>query len=190
MAAGNRLVFAVLLPLLAAAATYTPEPPTTVNGQVLGDAEDFATVGPARVCLKDMVVSPNKGEVVYLEYLGIHDARLRLVLVDGTYLSLTQGDAFQDQRRQQQGPAIKRPGRSYYLIAGQALPRYQMVTVDGASGESSQMLFLSGTALSGRQSDEAIFDRLSFGADQVKQCDRRFGYGWDGVFWTRPSKAE
>ena len=179
---------AILLPLLAAA--FTPSPPTTVNGQVLGTAEEFATYGPARVCLGDMVVSPNGGEVVYVEYLGIHNARLRLVLADGAQVELVQGDAFLDRRSQGQAPAIERSGQRYYLVESGADPLYQRDAPAGADGESSQMLLLSGSALTGDRSDETIFDRLTFGADQVARCDRRFGYGWDGIFWTRPAAGD
>jgi hypothetical protein len=181
-------VFTALLPLLATA--FTPEPPTTVNGQVLGAAEDFATLGPARVCLQDMIVSPRDGETVYVEYLGIHDARLRLVLADGTHVMLTQSDAFQDQRKPEQEPAIQRLAQRYYLIRDEGARRYQMVSLEGESGEGQYVLFLAGTALSGDLSDEQIFDRLSFSAGEERQCDREFGYGWDGVSWTRPAPTE
>jgi hypothetical protein len=183
-------VLVAALPLLAAA--FTPEPPTTVNGQVLGAAEDFATAGPADVCLQDMVVSPRAGETVYVEYLGIHDARLRLTLADGTFVILTQGDSYRDQRSRDQQPAIERDPQRYYLIGEGSARRYQMVTLESDSDEGQYALFLSGTALTGTRSDEKLLDRLSYGAEKGRHCDREFGYGWDGAFWTNrtPSKPE
>ena len=61
-----------------------------------------------------------------------------------------------------------------------------MVSVEDAD----LVLFLSGSALAGDRSDEQVIDRLSFGDEQHLNCDRRFGYGWDGVFWTRATNEK
>ena len=66
-----------LLAAATAAASDVP-PPRTVNGEVLGSAEDFATSGPARICFASLAIDLEQNERAYLEYSGIHSSQMRI----------------------------------------------------------------------------------------------------------------
>ncbi|MCL6250429.1 hypothetical protein M3P36_05140 [Altererythrobacter sp. KTW20L] len=118
-----------MLPLSASAQVQNP---TTVNGQVLGPVENFTTHGPALVCMEGMGVHVRQGETVYLEYLGIHDGRLRKVMSDGSSLSLAHGDAWVDQRGAED-PAFGADGVHYFQI--DFSPQYQVFLGNGLAHE-------------------------------------------------------
>lgn len=71
----------MVLSLLLAVASV-PEP-RTVNGQVLGTVEQFTTLGPAAVCMRDLRLAPVAGERVTLGYSGIHSGSIRLSTARG-----------------------------------------------------------------------------------------------------------
>lgn len=168
----------LLLPLLAQA---TVEPPRTVNGIELGDAEEFVTPGPATICMREMVISPREGEKAYLAYSGIHNGGIRLVLADGEYVDFTLGEIFRDLRRPDQGPTIRKDEmRVYFFESGPDLT-YQAFAIpewEEADGRWQPLVNVTGTALAGNRSDHPLFERLSFNWDTRASCDRRYDFGW------------
>ena len=67
-----------MLPILLLIAAQQIEPPTTVNGEILGTAEQFATRGPGRVCIGSVSIDLVPGETVLLHVINggleIHEA--------------------------------------------------------------------------------------------------------------------
>lgn len=171
----------VILPMLAQAAV---EPPLTVNEIELGRAEDFATAGPATVCMREMVISPQPGETAYLTYSGIHNGGIRLVLADGDYIDFIYGEIFRDQRTSGQRTALRTEGMRVYRYDDDRGPDvdYQ-VHVDlpatgWGDGGWQPLVNVSGTALADNRADTRLFDRLSFDLDVEAACDRRYNFGW------------
>jgi hypothetical protein len=179
----------VIMPLLAQAAV---EPPRTVNGIELGDAEDFATVGPATVCIREMVVTPRSGETAYLAYSGIHNGGIRLVLADGEYVDFTYGEIFRDQRTPGQRMSLRTDGMRVYRYDDDRGPEvdYQVhVDLPATQWDSvgwEPLVNVSGTALAGNRSDTALFARLSFNLDVEAACDRRYNFGWGVILEGEP----
>jgi hypothetical protein len=168
-----------LLIMLAAQAAV--EPPRTVNGIEVGRPENFATHGPARVCMRDMVLSPREGETAYLSYSGIHNGGLRLVLANDEDIEFTLGEIFIDQRRADQGPTFRTPEMRVYLIERGSEVFYQIhgrVEVDDGEWRWRPLVNVEGSALGGNRRDDDIFRRLSLDGDKGAHCDRRYNFGW------------
>jgi hypothetical protein len=174
-----------LLPWLLAQAVV--EPPRTVNGIELGDADDFATPGPATVCMEQMTVTPRQGETAYLSYSGIHAGSIRLVLTDGDYVEFAHGDNWADQRPGGQRPAyVDDKVRIYRFEDGREV-RYQVFAPsEWDQGRQRAVVLITGTGLSGNRFDERIFDRMSLTGGGDMHCDRRYGYGWDSILGDEP----
>jgi len=177
-------ILAAFLPILAQSAV---EPPRTVNGIELGDAENFATPGPAVVCMDRMTISPREGETAHLSYSGIHAGTIRLILADGDYVDFAHGDAWADQRRAGQGPAHVDGELRYYRFEDGREVRYQVFAPsEWAEGRRRATVNISGTGLSGNRFDERLFDRMSLTAGDEANCDRRYDYGWDIILGDEP----
>ncbi|TIX49691.1 hypothetical protein [Alteraurantiacibacter aquimixticola] len=157
--------------------------PMTVNGHVLGKAEDFATRGPATVCMEGMRVTVAEGETAYLEYLGIHNGRLRLVLANDSALILAHGDSWADLRRDGQQPSFHHQNAVYFQIDSTSDYQIFLTTEDGAL-HRSPVLNLHGSALKGTGEDVEAVERVTFGQPDWNGCDKRFGYGWDGIVYS------
>ena len=179
----------VILPMLAQAAI---EPPLTVNEIELGDAEDFATAGPATVCMREMVIAPQAGETAYLTYSGIHNGGIRLVLAGGDYVDFTYGEIFRDQRKSGQRTSLRTEGMRVYRYdddRGSEVD-YQvhvdLPATDWGDGGWEPLVNVSGTALAGNRSDTGLFERLSFNMDVESACDRRYNFGWGVILEGEP----
>lgn len=161
--------------------------PRTVNGQVIGPAEDFATAGPATICLQDLTLAVAEGETAHLEYLGIHSGSVRLVLEDGSFLTLSHGDSFADGRTVGQRPDLVVGDAAYFRV-----PERNVVQVFRAEGSeapaSSPVLILSGPALEVAAGEHRASEHIAFGGEGERDCTRRYGYGWDGIFWSHPDR--
>lgn len=181
-------MFGLVLPILAQVAV---EPPRTVNNLELGDAEDFATPGPATVCIREMVVSPQAGETGYLAYSGIHNGGIRLILSDGEFVEFTYGEIWRDQRKPGQRTALRTEGmRVYRYDADQREVSYQvhvnLPATEWDDGGWQPLVNVSGTALAGNRNDTRLFDRLSFNLDVEAACDRRYNFGWGVLLGDEP----
>ena len=174
----------IILSLIATALAQA-EPPRTVNGEVFGTAADYRTRGPARLCLAHSRFDAARGETVYLDYLGIHHGGFR-VRTRRSHYSLMEGDSWATPRGEA-GRAIRgtrhrrvvrypSPDGPRYLIYGRT---------DYAPDRDQPVLWVSGPGLTGTHSDRAILDRIDVEFSDFDSCDRRFGYGWDGIFATR-----
>jgi hypothetical protein len=150
------------------------EPPRTVNDAMLGDAADFVTSGPARVCVGRTSVDLIKGEKAFLDYLGIHWGAIRVVGPKGTFL-VKDGDSWSqpksaDLLEDEVGRTVhreRRDGAFAYLIYG---PGYY-------PGERNRpAAWVSGKAFRGLR-DESILRRVKI-AKAPKGCARSFEYGW------------
>lgn len=172
----------VILPILAQAVVV---PPRTVNGIELGDAEDFATAGPATICIREMVVSPRSGETAFLAYSGIHNGGIRLVLADGKFVEFTYGEIFRDLRKPSQGTSLRTDGMRVYRHDDDRGPgvEYQVHVefppTEWDDGGWLPLVNVAGTALSGTRADTHLFERLSFNLDPKAACDQRYEFGWD-----------
>ena len=165
----------MLLPLLALVAAQDVPPPRTVNGIVLGTADEFSVAGPARVCLGDTSIDIVPGETAYLDYSGIHWATIRVVGRNGTFI-VRQGPFLEPRRarlhedfRERTIARYRDQGRPAYLIysptpwpAGEDLPRVK----------------IEGDAL-GHARDGEILDRIRINPSEPDNCARRFDYGWE-----------
>ena len=179
------MVVLALVPWILAQAAG--EPPRTVNGIELGEAEDFATPGPAMVCMAEMIISPRQGETAYLSYSGIHNGSIRLVLADGDYVDFAHGDAWADQRRGGQRPAHVDGEVRYYRFEDGREVRYQVFAPsEWDEGRLRAVVNISGTGLSGNRFDERILDRMSLAGSDEARCDRQYGYGWDIILGDEP----
>lgn len=173
------VLFSLLPWILAQAAV---EPPRTVNGIELGEADDFATTGPAKVCMREMVIAPQAGETAYLSYSGIHNGGIRLVLSSGEFVDFTYGESFRDMRRPGQGTSIRAKDMRVYLYKDGREVSYQvhaeLPETEWSDGGWQPLVNVSGTALSGNRSDARLFERLTFNLDVKAACDRRYDFGW------------
>jgi hypothetical protein len=179
----------VILPMLAQAAV---EPPRTVNEIELGDAGDFATAGPATVCMREMVIAPQPGETAYLTYSGIHNGGIRLVLSNGEYIDFTYGEIFRDQRKSGQRTSLRAEGMRVYRYDDDRGPDvdYQvhadLPATDWSDGGWQPLVNVSGTALSGNRNDAHLLERLSFNLDVEAACNRRYNFGWGVILEGEP----
>jgi hypothetical protein len=166
-------VVPLLLPLLLVQAA---DPPRAVNRAAPGQAKDYATRGPARVCVGTTMVDLLAGETAYLDYLGIHGGGVRIVGPKGRF-SVTDGNLwlrpkhpklFKDER----GRIVERRRRggrsSYFLYArfGQE------------QGKERPKVLIEGDAL-GKGRASAVLARISFAEKKATGCDRAFDYGWE-----------
>lgn len=167
-----------LLLALALQPADLPAPPRTVNGQIIGTAEEFRTMGPARVCLLETSVDLLEGEAAYLDYLGIHAGAIRVVGPRGTFL-VREGDAWAEPRGGHLGEDWR--GRTIARHRQNGRPRYLIYAASdyGRDGESPRT-WVEGDAL-GRSRDRTILDRINVHPGKPAGCQRRFGYGWDSI---------
>lgn len=174
----------ILLSLVAAISAQV-EPPRTANGGVLGTAAEFRTRGPARLCLKHSGFDAARGETVYLDYLGIHAGGVRVHTRRSRY-SVTEGDTWGTPRGEA-GRAIR--GTRHRRVVRYASPDGPQYLIYGRPDYSPNrdhpVVWLRGPALTGTNSDRRILNRIDVQLTDFDSCDRRFGYGWDGVFATR-----
>lgn len=172
----------VFLALLLAAVQV--EPPTTVNGDVLGKPEDFATAGPARVCLRDIAVTAKRGETVYLAYAGIHTGTLRLATggrtIDFTHLESGIGPTRSARL------VGHRTGVTLFRYVEGHTPRYiARISPADANGGTS-IVRIGGSGLAGTDGAGKVWKHLSISTAEVGGCDRTYSYGWDMLFGEEP----
>lgn len=171
---------------LVAAFLGQPEPPRTVNDQVLGQTEDFATAGPARVCIGRTSIDIVAGETAYLDYLGIHWGIVRVEGPHGIYRIRVGGwqppeASFRIIRQTPDLEIERHPlrGRSRYLFWGR---------VDGEP-RTRAIAWLEGDALNGSTRDLGILHRIDVNLSDPQSCRRRFNYGWGVVMGEEPPET-
>lgn len=160
------------------------EAPTTVNGSVLGKAEEYRTDGPGRVCIRDMVVTVKPGQAAYLAYAGIHNGTIRLI--EGTRLA--------DFRYGEIWKRPKRLGRRIDTRGGSVILRkpfehklaYLVAVPDAdAEGQLKPRIWISGSLLTGGKDDITLLEQVSVGTAPTG-CDRTYAFGWSMVFGEEP----
>lgn len=165
-----------LAALLLLAAAQPPEPPRTVNGEIIGKAEDYMIVGPGRVCLGSTIVDLEAGETAWLDYLGIHWRGIRVSGAKGSF-QVKMGGAWAEPRGESrfyedwQGRTIyrgRRDGRPRYLIYGSLDP----------SEKEWPLVWVEGDAL-GRSRDGSILNRITISRGEPSGCRRQFDPEWD-----------
>lgn len=164
--------------LLALLVVLQSEPPRTVNDQILGTAEEFRRHGPASICLHSTRIRLEPGETSELDYLGIHIGRVRIKTPRGDLL-VSEGDAWASPKRSERVFDTD-TGHIDRVGSGQKL-RYLIFAPTDYSSRPTARVWISGTALSGHERDLKILDRIEVTKEQPKQCDQRFGYGWDFI---------
>jgi hypothetical protein len=163
--------------LLLIAALQTPEPPRTVNDEILGTAEEFATRGPARVCLMSTSIDLLAAETAYLEYMGIHSVGVRIVGPGGTFRVRVGAwakprSSFRTVRRSR-NMKIQRhrvEGRSRYLFYARS---------EDDEGGMHRVAWVEGDAFDGSLRDRRIYERINVNLADINTCQRRFVYGWE-----------
>lgn len=161
--------------LLALAAQSAEPPPRGVNGTVLGNAEEFRTTGPARICFYRSAVDVAPGETAYLEYLGIHSASIRIVGRNSVYV-VAEGDAWRNPRG---GRRVRdRLGRRIVLHDRADAPFYFIHGRSADMGEAHPLVRVSGSSVTGTARDRTFLERVSVNFADHASCTRRFAYGW------------
>ncbi len=156
-------------------ASVQPEPPKTVNDQVLGEPADFSTNGPATVCLRELAVSASVGETVALTYSGIHNGSLKWDGVDGS-IEFRQSESWLPPRNR--GRLVgNHGGFAIYYKRENGTPAYLAFRPD-EDGEQRLDTRISGTALDGSKRDESLLARLLASGAPSPKCDRTYAYGW------------
>ena len=162
--------------LLAAALVQVPTP-MTVNEQVLGSPEDWSFAGPGRVCMVSTAFDLEAGETAYVDYLGIHIGRLRIIGTLGQ-LDLEERELFLD-------PEL--PGQVMALSRDRTIMRYgrgrdsDVVLISGrdwARGRGRAVLRMAGSALRRTARDYRVLERISYLGEDYSSCTHRFDYGW------------
>lgn len=165
-------MLALLTMMLASA---QPEPPRTVNDQVLGDAADFSTNGPAIVCLRELAVSASAGETVALAYSGIHNGTLKWYGGGGS-IEFHQSEIWLQPRNRGRFMG-NHSGFAIYHKRENGKPVYLAFRPD-EDGEQRLDTRIIGTALDGSKRDESLLARLLASGASSPQCDRTYAYGW------------
>jgi hypothetical protein len=151
-----------------------PEPPRTVNGAVLGTAEDFSTTGPAIICMRELAVEAGAGETVYLGYSGIHNGTLRWQGPQGA-IEFKQSESWQPPRGR--GRLVGEFGH-YSVYRKRDSADLYLAFLAGEEGEMRLDLRIAGGALDGSKRDEPLLKRLLQHSGRSPRCDRTYAYGW------------
>lgn len=161
--------------------------PTTVNGQTLGLSAEYATVGPAKVCMREMSIRAEQGETVYLKYAGIHAGTLTLVSGQQS-VDFTDGEIFAKPKQRGhlvigiEGVRVFRTSRDDELA--------YLVWVPGEGpeeeGNEQPRVWIKGALLTGASGDLKFLSRLKMERSGPKDCDRTYAYGWDVLFGDKP----
>ena len=177
----------MMLLLLLSIAAAQVEPPRTVNGAVLGSAADFATRGPAQVCMREIAITAREGEVAYLGYAGIHSGTLRLVIGE-KYVDFMHGESWGVPKRELR-PVAERSG---YRIAREreGKRRYAiLVSRPDAPEQEKVLVWISGTAVAGSAGRLGLVDRLRVQMPAATGCQRTYAYGWDMLLGEEPVRT-
>jgi hypothetical protein len=159
-----------------AAASQVPAP-TTVNGERLGTAEQFTTIGPARVCMNNVMVTAERGESITLGYSGIHNGSLRLNQ-GKQWADVVVGEIFAQPR--ERGEVIERRRNSYIADASTDLElRYGLFAYDDIYKRYQPLVWISGPSLEGGNSDRSILRRIEVRTQNTAPCDVTYRFGWD-----------
>ena len=174
--------------LLGLSSLSRAEPPKTVNGIELGAAEEFTNIGPAKICMRELVIRPLQGQSVQLLYSGIHVGTLRLTLADGSYIDFSDGEIFQDQRRRGQTPELVRDDMKVFRIRRQNSDSVYQLEGAGRRNDDDTppRVMVSGTALKKSRADWRLFDLMSIEDSATADCDRRYSYGWGVILEGEP----
>ena len=171
----------MLLALAVLAAAQDVPPPRTVNGEILGTAEEFRVSGPARVCLMGTAIDLLPGENAYLDYLGIHWGAIRVIgphgefrVREGATIEPRGGQLSEDWRGRTIARFRDHGRRPKYLLFATAAdePWYEY-----------PQTWIEGDAL-GRSRDRAILRRVRTDEEAMAGCQRRFVYGRDMILGT------
>jgi hypothetical protein len=163
--------------LLVAAALQVPIP-MTVNDLVLGRAEDFSLQGPGRVCLNLTAFDLAPGETAYVDYLGIHYGRLRIIGRHGN-LDLAEGESYAEPRMRNQ-ILLHSAQRMIVRYGRGARRRYLLFApTDWSEREDEPILWIHGSALNGTTRDLGMLGRIRVLREDFSRCTRRFEYGWN-----------
>lgn len=169
--------------ILALLAQLQAEPPKTVNDEVLGEAKDFTTAGPARVCIGPMAVTASTGATVQLLYSGIHNASLRLA-TGATFTDFHFGEIW--ARPPRLGRVVFQQGDfTVRRIYSEKTISYGIFTTGGPAKKPRLTVRVEGKGLSGGQADRALLSAVSLDGTSAK-CDRTYQYGWPVVLGEVP----
>jgi hypothetical protein len=148
-----------------------------VNGEVLGEAEDFMTPGPGRVCIGSTGTDIEQGETAYLHYAGIHWGGIKVTGPRGTFFVRT--GAWANPRGRTYWSTDRR-GHTIARGMSDGRLRYLIYAPGRLSGRERPSVLVDGDAL-GRSTarDAAILKRITIDRRGPEGCDRRFEYGWD-----------
>jgi len=167
------------------------EPPKTVNGIILGKAEDFTTPGPARVCMRELMITARSGESVSLGYSGIHHGTLRLNR-GRSWVEAALGEIWAQPA--QRGDVIERRDLSYVADSStETKLRYGLYAHDDFYGEHRALVWIEGPSLTGDERDRSVLRRIELRSDRSPPCDVTYNFGWPVIFGEEPvieSKSE
>ncbi len=156
--------------------TAASEPPRTVNGAVIGTAEQFQRDGPLAICLESTRIDLDKGHRSYLDYLGIHAGSVRIVTAQGE-IKISEGDIW----------AILKGMKRLYDTANGFIDRigrgrrtrYLIYAPSEYSEKLVPRVWVEGSGIRGTKADRRILDRVTVSKKPPEKCDQRFDYGWD-----------
>lgn len=165
-----------MLPILLLLAAQQIEPPTTVNGEILGTAEEFATRGPGRVCIGSVSFDLVRGETAYLNYVGIHWGGLRISTPNGNFDMNVSGSWADPGEPNRWVPDWR--GRTIGRYRQEGRLTYVIFEPVKELGEERPWVRVKGDAL-GKSHDMDILNRILVNRGKIDGCRRHFEYGWE-----------
>jgi hypothetical protein len=173
------LLFTALLLAIAG-----PAAPTTVNGQVLGKTEEFTTSGPARVCIRNLMITALPSETITLGYAGIHNGTLRLNR-DKSYVEASLGEIWRQPR--EIGDVVERRPTFYIAdVSGDTKLRYGLFAHDEFYGQTRLQVWIEGPGLFGDEEDRSVLSRIELRQTGSAPCDVTYHFGWGMLFGEEP----
>jgi len=163
--------------------------PMTVNDIVLGRAEDFSLAGPGRVCLNITAFDLERGETAYVDYLGIHFGRLRIIGPRG-HVDLKEGETYAEPRGRNH--IVAQSARRMVVRYGHGAHRRYLLFVptEWLPREDKPVLWIEGPALRGTTRDLRMLDRVVVLGEDFSTCTRRFEYGWNFIMPPGPNEPQ
>ena len=162
--------------------------PMSVNDIVLGRPEDFSLRGPGRACLNLTAIDLEAGETAYVDYLGIHFGRLRIIGPAGQ-LDLAEGESYREPPMR--GQIVAHSARRMIVRYGRGDRRqYLLFTPTEWSREGEPILWIRGSALRGTARDFRVLERIRVLREDFSRCTRHFEYGWNFLMPPSPEPQE
>lgn len=140
------------------------------------DAPEREIVGPKLLCFKYSSYQLIEGERIADVSVGLEGMGIEVEGSQGLY-TVRESEIF--SRPATLGRRVNRTEGASYHRSGNPV-RYAITGRTSYSPDKDTLvLWVSGSALTGRRTDSAIYNRVSVGDPAPLRCDYRYLYGWD-----------